>query len=253
MTRQLSLHGSVSTDTSKPPSAASSRVLARSLSNASDEAKEEQQRKESERDKVWVAARSDPVGPRRCEECISTTCAAASWRPRKGVSGSIAVVPASAGTVAGDGALATPQGTSATVVEQGAETPEPVHSSLLRHRRASSWAREAMQPSMAAPKAKPRPSRGAPPPPRGPPPPPARRPPIPAPEILQVVVKASAPSRSHNLFSGYEVRIGSWNLGVPEDISCMGGKRKKFEKWLDNNIVTDGHAAPGRPWRARHG
>ena len=65
----------------------------------------------------------DPVGPRRCEECISTTCAAASWRPRKGVSGSIAVVPASAGTVAGDGALATPQGTSATVVEQGAETP----------------------------------------------------------------------------------------------------------------------------------
>ena len=34
----------------------------------------------------------DPAGPRRCEECISTTCAAAPWRPRKGVSGSIAVV-----------------------------------------------------------------------------------------------------------------------------------------------------------------
>ena len=67
------------------------------------------------------------------------------------------------------------------------------------------------------------------------------------------MVKAPAPSRGHDLFSGYEVRIGSWNLGVPEDISCMGGKRKKFEKWLDNNIVTDGHAAPGRPWRARHG
>ena len=58
MARQLSLHGSVSIDSSKPPSAARSRVLARSLSNASDEAKEEQKQKESERDKVWVAATS---------------------------------------------------------------------------------------------------------------------------------------------------------------------------------------------------
>ena len=56
MARQLSLHGSVSIDSSKPPSAARSRVLARSLSNASDEAKAEQKQKESERDKVWAAA-----------------------------------------------------------------------------------------------------------------------------------------------------------------------------------------------------
>ena len=58
MTRQLSLHGSVSIDSSKPPSAHRSRALKRSLSNASDEAKEEQKQKESERDKVWVAAAS---------------------------------------------------------------------------------------------------------------------------------------------------------------------------------------------------
>ena len=130
MTRQLSLHGSVSTDTSKPPSAASSRVLARSLSNASDEAEEEQQRKESEQDKVWVAARSDPVGPRRCEECISTTCAAASWRPRKGVSGSIAV------------------GKPGASVPGERPMPEPP----LRHRRATQQAQteltKAVQPRM---------------------------------------------------------------------------------------------------------
>ena len=46
---------------------------------------------------------------------------------------------------------------------------------------------------------------------------------------------ASASSRGHWI-SGYEVRIGSWNIGVPDDTSCMGNSRKKFEKWLDNNM-----------------
>ena len=46
MTRQLSLHGSVSLDAPKPPSSAVKRVVARSLSNASDDAVEEEKKKE---------------------------------------------------------------------------------------------------------------------------------------------------------------------------------------------------------------
>ena len=46
---------------------------------------------------------------------------------------------------------------------------------------------------------------------------------------------ASASSRGHWI-SGNEVRIGSWNLGEPDDTSCMGNSRKKFEKCLDNNM-----------------
>ena len=56
MARQLSLQGSVSVDVSKPPSSSAPRALARSLSNASDDAREEQRKKESERDRLWAAA-----------------------------------------------------------------------------------------------------------------------------------------------------------------------------------------------------
>ena len=50
------------------------------------------------------------------------------------------------------------------------------------------------------------------------------------------MVKASASSRGHDQVLGYEVRIGSWNLGVPQQDSNMGTNKKHFEQWLAENM-----------------
>ena len=54
------------------------------------------------------------------------------------------------------------------------------------------------------------------------------------------MVKASASSRGHDqVLGGYhydQVRIGSWNLGVPQRDSNMGTNKKHFEQWLAENM-----------------
>ena len=70
--------------------------------------------------------------------------------------------------------------------------------------------------------------------PRGPPAP--KRPPPDAPPILQAAVKASAPSRGQGVY-GFEMRIGSWNLGVPENNSNMGDAKEDFERWMKAAMI----------------
>ena len=50
------------------------------------------------------------------------------------------------------------------------------------------------------------------------------------------MVKASASSRGHDQVLGYEVRIGSWNLGVPEVDSNQGTHKKQLMEWLVINM-----------------
>ena len=45
---------------------------------------------------------------------------------------------------------------------------------------------------------------------------------------------ASASSRGHDDVP--ELRIGSWNLDVPEERSCLGGTKKKFQKHLEQAL-----------------